>query len=222
MKELRFSLNIVPPKTTSQQKGVFVANGKPRFFTKSRNKRDIDALLAMLTPHRPPVPFEGPLQVSVEWHFPYRKQEKKSVVRAGVPIPNDKRPDLDNLEKSFFDAMTRLYFWHDDGQIAWKQTRKLWSARPRIDVYIFAMSECVAIRLAQEEQAAKEAGGGSMSDAPRVPCTDCGQRIMTATRYYFDDDGPMCKDCYERRWADGQMGVVISVEANTTREVQGE
>jgi hypothetical protein len=27
---------------------------------------------------------------------------------------------------------------------------------------------------------------------------------MTATRYYFNDDGPMCKDCYERRWESGR------------------
>lgn len=141
LKELRFSLDIIPPKTTAQGKGVFVVNGKPRFFERARNKRDTEAIIAMLAPHKPPVPFDGPLQVNVEWHFPYRKSERKSIVKSGVPIPNDKRPDLDNLEKAFLDAMTRLGYWHDDGQIAWKQTRKLWSARPRIDVFIFAMGE---------------------------------------------------------------------------------
>jgi Holliday junction resolvase RusA-like endonuclease len=139
LKELRFSLDIVPPKSTAQGKGVCVVGGKPRFFTKAKQKRDIGFFTAALTPHIPPVPFEGPLQVNIEWHFPYRKSERKSIVKAGVPIPHDKIPDLDNLEKGFLDVMSRLNFWRDDGQIAWKQTRKLWSARPRIDVYIFDM-----------------------------------------------------------------------------------
>jgi Holliday junction resolvase RusA-like endonuclease len=140
MKELRFTLDIVPPKTTAQGKGIFICGGKPRFFTKARNKRDIEFLTAMLFPHRPPAPFIGALQVSIEWHFPYRAGERKGIVNSGVPIPHDCRPDLDNLEKSFLDCMTRLRFWEDDGQIAWKITRKLWSARPRIDVYIFDMT----------------------------------------------------------------------------------
>ena len=140
MKELRFSLEILPPTTTAQQKGVFVVNGKPRFFTKAKVKRGIDTLIAVLSPYRPAEPFTGALQVNIEWHFPYRKSERKGIVKAGVPIPHDRRPDLDNLEKGLLDAMTRLQFWRDDGQIAWKQTRKLWAARPRIDVYIFDMT----------------------------------------------------------------------------------
>lgn len=140
MKELRFSLDIVPTKTTAQQKGVFICNGKPRFYTKAKVKRDTATIIAMLIPHRPPSPFEGALQVNLEWHFPYRKSERKNIVKEGIPIHHYKRPDLDNLEKSFLDAMTRLNFWRDDAQIAWKQTRKLWSARPRIDVYIFDMT----------------------------------------------------------------------------------
>jgi Holliday junction resolvase RusA-like endonuclease len=141
MKELRFSLPIVPPKTTAQQKGVFVCGGKPRFFEKAGVKGAREAYFALLAPFRPPVPMLGALQVSVEFHHPYRKSERSAIVQEGIPIAHDKRPDLDNQLKLFLDCMTRLQFWLDDGQISWLQARKLWSARPRIDVYVFAMSE---------------------------------------------------------------------------------
>lgn len=141
MKELRFTLPVIPPRTTAQQKGVLVVNGKPRFFTKQRVKNDESMLTALLIPFRPLTPIEGPLQVNLEYHHPYRASERKAVVVAGVPIPHDRRPDLDNTAKAMLDCMTRLQFWRDDGQIAWLSLRKTWSARPRIDVYIFAMSE---------------------------------------------------------------------------------
>jgi Holliday junction resolvase RusA-like endonuclease len=142
MKELRFSLPIVPPTTTAQQKGVFVTpTGKALFYEKANVKVARKLFMACLAPFRPPVPMQGPLQVSIEMHFPFRASEKRSVVNAAMPVPHYVRPDIDNMAKLPLDCMTKLGFWEDDGQISWLQARKLWSARPRIDVYVFAMSE---------------------------------------------------------------------------------
>ena len=151
--EIRFSLPIIPPTATAQQKGVFVTpHGKTLFYEKANVKAARKLYMASMASFRPPVAMSGPLQVSVEFHHPYRKSEKKSIVNGGIPIPHDKIPDLDNTFKLFADCMTRLGFWEDDGQIAWLSLRKLWSARPRIDVYIFAMSEQAAEPNAQQHQ----------------------------------------------------------------------
>jgi len=140
MNELRISLPIVPPTATAQQKGVFISGGKPRFFERKHVKNARNDLMACLLPHRPQNPFSGALQVSVEFHYPFRRAERKSIIKRGMPIPHDRRPDLDNQLKLLLDCMTRLEFWRDDGQIAWLQARKLWSPRPRIEVFIFDMT----------------------------------------------------------------------------------
>ena len=142
MNEVRFSLPITPPTATAQQKGVFVTpTGKALFYEKAKVKAARKLLEASMARFRPPVAMSGPLQVSVEFHFPYRSAERRAIVAAGIPIPHWTKFDIDNLLKGFLDSMTRLGFWNDDSQISWLQARKLWSARPRIDVFVFAMSE---------------------------------------------------------------------------------
>lgn len=131
---LSFRVDCVPPTATAQHKGVFVVNGRPRFFTKRAVRQAENFLAALLAPHRPPEPFAEPVALSVSWTFPYRKSERKAVVRAGADIPHTSRPDLDNLEKSLLDVLTRLNFWTDDSLVAEKRTSKRWGAKPGIEV----------------------------------------------------------------------------------------
>lgn len=133
---IRVRLDIVPPTTTAQQKGVFVRNGRARFFTKAKVRRSEDFLAALLSMHAPDAPFDCPVSLAVRWTFPWRKSERKSVVRAGVPTPHVSRPDLDNLEKALLDVLTRLRFWTDDSLVADKRTSKAWGPRPGIDLTI--------------------------------------------------------------------------------------
>ena len=112
-----FSIHCVPPTTTSQQKGVMVIAGKPRFFKKAKVRHAEEDLLSLLMPHAPKAPFQGPLKLTVTLVFPWRKTEKKSELLRGV-APHFARPDFDNLSKMICDSMSRLGFWNDDGQVS--------------------------------------------------------------------------------------------------------
>lgn len=125
----------IPPKATAQGKGVFMAGGKPRFFEKKAQKAAGATLHAMLLPHRPSKPFDGPLRVSVTFLLPWRKTEKKAIrVRGRYPVAV--RPDLDNYFKKLGDVMSTLGFWHDDGQIADLHLAKAYSDEPGISISI--------------------------------------------------------------------------------------
>lgn len=140
---VRIRLDCTPPTSTAQHKGVFILGGRPRFYTKPEVRRAEDFLAALLAPHRPPEPFDCPIALRVTWLFPYRKSERRGVVKSGTPIPHTSRPDLDNLEKSPLDVMTRLRFWTDDSLVAFKSTAKLWAANPGIYIDVIPVSRDV-------------------------------------------------------------------------------
>lgn len=134
--EINIRLDIVPPKVTAQQKGVFVRGRHAHFYTKPQVRQAENFLALLLQKYVPPTPLTGPLGVAVRWCFPYRKSEPKRIVAAGKEIPHTVRPDLDNLEKGLLDVLTQLRFWHDDSQIATKLTRKAWGAKPYLKILI--------------------------------------------------------------------------------------
>lgn len=103
-----------PPSTvTAQQKGVFVAGGKPRFFTKAKVKAAHRALVAHLAPHAPGEPFAGRVILHVTFTFPV----PLTMRRQWGPIPHCKRPDLDNLLKGVLDALEPAGWVTDDARI---------------------------------------------------------------------------------------------------------
>ena len=133
---MKFKLKMIPPTATAQQKGAFVCGGHIRFYTKKKVRQSENFLAALLSMHVPDVPFSGPVSLTARWEFPWRKSERKSVTRAGEPIPHVSRPDLDNLEKNLLDVLTRLRFWTDDSLVTEKLTSKWWGPKPGIDIEI--------------------------------------------------------------------------------------
>lgn len=136
---VRVNLDIVPPTVTAQQKGVFVRNGRAHFFTKQKVRSAESFLAALLEPHAPAAPLHGPLLFQARWCFPFRKSERKRVVAAGQEIGHTSRPDLDNLEKSLLDVLTKLRFWEDDSQVYTKSTAKVWGPSPYLRIIITEM-----------------------------------------------------------------------------------
>ena len=136
MEPLTIRLDCVPPTATAQQKGAMVIGGRVRFYTKAKVRRAESLLASLLMPHRPSVPFSRPVALTATWTFPWRKSERRSVVKAGLPVPHTSRPDLDNLEKNLLDVMTSLAFWTDDSLVARKDTGKQWGPRPGIDIAV--------------------------------------------------------------------------------------
>ena len=71
---------------------------------------------------------------------PRSRQKKKDAYAMFIAekIPHDKKIDLDNLEKSIYDSISKSEIvWKDDCLIVEHTTRKLYSPNPRIEVNIF-------------------------------------------------------------------------------------
>lgn len=65
-------------------------------------------------------PMRGPVALIITFTFEAPKSDPN---RTGH---HEQKPDLDNLEKSTMDALTRAGAWEDDCKVAEKMTRKIW------------------------------------------------------------------------------------------------
>ena len=134
-----FKIHCIPPKSTHQAAlRIMKKRDGTQFigkFDSSNGKRVQEHLIALIAPHRPPQPLEGPVQVHIEWEYPWRKSEPKKNRLLGFK-PCDKRPDVDNLVKAFLDILTRLNFWNDDGQVCDLRFIKSWGNNPGIFCWI--------------------------------------------------------------------------------------
>ncbi len=139
---LSFFLDCIPPTATDQQKGAFIippkkgesGKGTIQFFVKKEVRAAQAILEALLRPHAPAAPREGPIRLSVTFAWPWRASEPKGS-RHGVRW-KDTQPDSSNLIKGLEDCMTRLGFWRNDGQIADLRVAKGWSDKPGIEIVI--------------------------------------------------------------------------------------
>lgn len=125
---IEFFLDIVPPRTTHQQKKVVVVGGRPHFYEPQRLKDARQLFMLALNPYRPREPFAGAVKLSSRWQFPRGKHQDGEYKVT--------RPDTDNLQKLLKDCMTDAGFWRDDAQVASEQVEKIWSGRPGILVRI--------------------------------------------------------------------------------------
>lgn len=106
------------PTATAQMKKVAMIGGRPRFYKPAKVRAAENTLWAILQPHAPPEPFQGPLTLVLTMGFPWRKGEKKGRIKAFASYPLETRPDLDNLFKAIADVMTGLRYWNDDSQLS--------------------------------------------------------------------------------------------------------
>lgn len=135
-----FTLKMIPPTATAQQKGEAVVGGKIHHY-KKKNVREAEARLRdALLPYVPQAPImKKPIFLSVQWMFPYPKSARKH------PPDAERwkytRPDTDNLNKMLKDVMTDMGFWFDDALICAELIYKLYSDEPGIRIRIDTMDE---------------------------------------------------------------------------------
>jgi len=120
---------MIPPTVTAQTRRVAVQNGKIMFY-KSKRLKDAKALfIGELMLHRPDLPIEGAVALTVTWHF-FSKTHKEGDWRIT-------RPDTDNLQKLLKDCMTEAGYWKDDSQVCVEIISKLWTkVNPGIDIKV--------------------------------------------------------------------------------------
>ena len=119
---LEFTLDMNPPSTTAQQKGVRVAGGRPLFYTKNKVTEAKVAYMMALKPYVPDEPMKGAL--GVMFHFKkHSKHQKEGAYKTT-------RPDLGNIEKLLEDTMAEMGFYKDDAQIVDRRGIKTWTRGP--------------------------------------------------------------------------------------------
>lgn len=122
---MRIHLSIAPPKTTHQAK-MIVRRGR---FASLADKPELVSVvndyLTLLRPYAPEKPMMGPVVMTVEFVFPWRKSETKKN-RALGRLPMTSKPDWDNAAKTLADVMTKLGFWMDDAQVFDGRSMKFW------------------------------------------------------------------------------------------------
>lgn len=109
--------------------------GNPRFFAKKEHLKSENDLMLLCGAHAPSEPLSGPVRLRVDFVFPWRKKEPKKRIALGQ-VPNDARPDCDNLVKLIGDVLTKLRFYNDDAQVAQLHVAKYWGNNVGIAVQI--------------------------------------------------------------------------------------
>ena len=144
MNPIRFHLPIIPPTATSQNAGkrMFIpkdsqgrVTGRPMFFKNKASKSAEHDLLLLLSQFVPAKPLTGPIALSVDFVWPFRKSEpawRKALGR----VHHTSQPDGSNAIKQIEDCMTKLQFWEDDSQIADLHISKAWGDHIGISVEI--------------------------------------------------------------------------------------
>ena len=127
-------LNLTPLTVTAQEHKVVVRNGRPKFYDTPRLKAARSLYESALRPHCPEQPLEGPLALTVRWHFP-SKTHREGEWRVT-------RPDTDNLQKLLKDCMTRVGFWKDDAQVCQETVVKCWTrAKPGLSIEVVKLDD---------------------------------------------------------------------------------
>lgn len=83
------------------------------------------------------VPFFGTVHAEINAYFSIPtswSKKKKQRALLGTVQPT-RVPDLDNIEKVIYDALNKIAFT-DDSHVTQHTTRKLYSERPGVDVYL--------------------------------------------------------------------------------------
>jgi len=130
-----------PPTTTAQQKGTAAIFDKAgtykglRHYKKAKVQAVEDGLMKALADAVPDKPFTGPVELEIDFTFPWRKGEPAKNRVSGW-MYKDTRPDLDNMVKMIADCLTKLGYFHDDGQVAFECISKRWGNEPGIDIGI--------------------------------------------------------------------------------------
>lgn len=126
----------VAPKQSVRSRVARTKDGKAYVQTYQTNdiKENAETLAALVAPHCPPVPLEGPLSVWYTVRYAYRKSEPQK--NRSAAMYKHTRPDADQLAKQLSDVLEAVGFFGDDAQIAELSIVKLWDAVPSVQVLL--------------------------------------------------------------------------------------
>jgi Holliday junction resolvase RusA-like endonuclease len=126
--------------------GTPIAQGRPRATSMGghihmydpKASRDYKQYVRLAAAeHKPKVPYEGPLEITVKVFRPIPKsfsQKRAKIAESGGLRPITK-PDADNYVKLIKDALKSV-IWKDDAQVVDMHVSKFYSDNPRIEVTV--------------------------------------------------------------------------------------
>ena len=91
-------------------------SGRVFLIEPTKNRDNATTLAAMFAQHAPPKPLEGPVRVTYQIQYAWRKGDSAKRRALGM-VPKDTRPDLGQLEKQIDDACQAAGLIVDDAQI---------------------------------------------------------------------------------------------------------
>lgn len=115
------------PRTTSQEKGVYIRNGRPYFYEKSKVEAARYAFTYALKKYAPENPSAAPIKLFVLFVFDVKDKKKWGKYKTT-------KPDTDNYLKLFKDCMTDCGFWLDDAQVSDERCVKTYAEKASIYV----------------------------------------------------------------------------------------
>jgi len=116
------------------------AGGFVRVYDDPNSAKEKRKLAVVIQEQAPKRLLDCPLRVDLYFYLPRPKGHYGTGKNAGrlkvlAPINHTKKPDIDNLRKLITDAMTGI-FWRDDSIICEGTTKKIYSDRPRTEIFI--------------------------------------------------------------------------------------
>ncbi|WP_043588111.1 RusA family crossover junction endodeoxyribonuclease [Geminisphaera colitermitum] len=118
-----FTLDLIPPNKTAQQKGERIitpkdGSGQYILHYQKASLADIErAYCTLLVTHRPPQPLAGFVRCHLTFTWPWLAKHTKKH-RAFGWYPHGGKPDWDNAAKLFCDCLKTVgFFQRDDAQI---------------------------------------------------------------------------------------------------------
>ncbi len=125
-------------ETLYRTKDFWIMNYDPS----KKDKKDIRRLSAAMAPK--PI-LEGPLHVDIIFYYGYLKGHygtgrNAKLLKGSAPTWKSTKPDRDNAEKLYLDALEGL-FWKNDSVICDGPVRKLYAKTPRTEIYITRLAE---------------------------------------------------------------------------------
>lgn len=135
---LKFRLNCIPTAQARARHGR-TKSGLHVTFKSANQRANERTLEALLAPHAPRSPLQGPLVLEFVAALPVGKSDSRTLREAkltGLVAP-EKKPDIDNLTKQIMDCMTRLQFWADDVQVVCLRCEKIYAEQGYWDVALY-------------------------------------------------------------------------------------
>jgi len=106
------------PKAQPRSRRSFMRHGAPLVFDPGTAEGWKGEIALAARELRPAAPHDGPVELVLHFFMPRPKSHSGAKgLKPTAPHEHTSKPDFDNLAKAVCDALTRLGFWRDDGQV---------------------------------------------------------------------------------------------------------